>query len=66
MAVVWTIRNGKCHGTNKIAQGITRQEQLDRNLVSIYQYEPEVLASDKDLFDTPTDKLMTLPPDEID
>jgi hypothetical protein len=32
----------------------------------IYQFEPAVLASNKDLFDTPIDNLLTLPPDEID
>jgi hypothetical protein len=63
---LWTIRNGERHGTNKIAQRITRLAQLERDLVSIYQYESKVLASNKDLFDTPIDKVMTLPPDKID
>jgi hypothetical protein len=40
--------------------------QLERDLLTIYKYKPEVLASDKDLFDTPMDKLLTFPPDEID
>jgi hypothetical protein len=61
---LWTIRNGKRHGTDKKAQRINRLAQLERDLISIYQFEPEVLASNKDLFNTPINEL--LPPDEID
>jgi hypothetical protein len=63
---LWTIRNGERHGTDKKTQCINRLAQLERDLISIYQFEPEVLASDKNLFDTPIDELLTLPPDEID
>jgi hypothetical protein len=63
---LWTIRNGEQHGTDKKTQRITRLVQLERDLLSIYKFEPEVLASDKDLFDTPIDELLTLSPDEID
>jgi hypothetical protein len=40
-------------------------DQLERDLVEIYKYEPEVLASDRDIFSTPICELMTLPPGEI-
>jgi hypothetical protein len=63
---LWTIQNGERHGTGKKTQRITRLVQLERDLLSIYKFEPEVLASNKDLFDTPIDELLTLSPDEID
>ncbi len=59
-------RNVKRHGTNKKAQRINRLAQLKRDLVTIYKYDPEVLASDKNLFDNPIDKLLTFSPDEIE
>jgi hypothetical protein len=40
--------------------------QLERDLITIYKLEPDVLASDNDLFDTPIDELLTLSPDEIE
>jgi hypothetical protein len=62
---LWTIRNGERHGRDKKAQRINRLAQLERDLISIYQFEPEVLASGKDLLDTPINELLTLPPDGI-
>jgi hypothetical protein len=58
---LWTLRNGKCHGTNKKAQCINRLAQLKWDLLAIYKYEPEVLACDKDLFDSPIDKILDPP-----
>jgi hypothetical protein len=63
---LWTrLRNGKRHGTNKKAQRINRLAQLDRDLLTIYKYDPKVLASNEDLFHNPIDKLLTFPPNEI-
>jgi hypothetical protein len=63
---LWTLRNGKRHGTNKKAQRINRLAQLECDLLTIYKYDPEVLASNEDLFDNPIDKLLTFPPNEIE
>jgi hypothetical protein len=63
---LWTIRNGERHGTNKKTQCISRLVQLERDLITIYKLEPDVLASYKDLFDTPIDELLTLSLDEIE
>jgi hypothetical protein len=64
---MWTLRNGKRHGTNKKAQRINRLlAHLERDLLTIYKYDPEVLASNEDLFDNPIDKLLTFPPNEIE
>jgi hypothetical protein len=62
---LWTIGNGERHGTNKNAQCINREGQFERDLLSIYKFEPGVLTSNKDLIDTPIGELMTLPPDKI-
>jgi hypothetical protein len=63
---LWTIRNGEQHGTDKKSQRITHLVQLERDLITVYKLEPDVLASDKDLFDTPIYELLTLSPDEIE
>jgi hypothetical protein len=42
---LWTLCNGKRHGTNKKAQRINCLAQLERDLLTIYKYNPEVLAS---------------------
>jgi hypothetical protein len=63
---LWTLRNGEQHGTNKKAQRINRLAQFEQDLLTIYKYKTKVLASDKDLFDTPIDEMLTLPPNEID
>jgi hypothetical protein len=63
---LWTLRNDKWHGTNKKAQRINRLAQLERDLLTIYKYNPGVLASIEDLFDNPIDKLLTFPPNEIE
>jgi exonuclease III len=63
---LWTLRNGERHGTEQQTKRTKRLEQLERNLIEIYKYEPEVLASDRDLFDTPIADLLTLPPGEIE
>jgi hypothetical protein len=63
---LWTLPNGKRHGTNKNAQRINRLAQLERDLLTIYKYHPKVLASNEDLFDNPIDKLLTFPPNEIE
>jgi hypothetical protein len=62
---LWTLCYDKRHGTNKKAQRINRLAQLERDLLTIYKYDPEVLASNEDLFDNPIDKLLTFPPNEI-
>jgi hypothetical protein len=62
---LWTLYNGECHGTGKQTQQTKRLEQLKRGLIAIYKYESEVLASDKDIFDTPITGLLILPPAEI-
>jgi hypothetical protein len=49
---------------DKKTQRISRLVQLERDLITIYKLEPDVLAFDKDLFDTPIDELLTLSPDE--
>jgi hypothetical protein len=61
---LWTaLCNGERHGTGKKAQRINCLAQLKRDLLTIYKYEPEqVLASDKDLFETPIDELLTFLP----
>jgi hypothetical protein len=63
---LWTLRNGKQHGTNKKAQRINRFAQLERDLLTIYKYDPKVLASKEALFDNPIDKLLTFPPNELE
>jgi hypothetical protein len=40
--------------------------QLERDLLTIYKYDPKVLASNEDLFDNPMDKLLTFPRNEIE
>jgi hypothetical protein len=62
---LWTLCNGEQHGTNRKAQHINCLVQLEWDLLTIYKYKPEVLASDKDLFDTPIDEMLAFPPDEI-
>jgi hypothetical protein len=61
---LWTLCNGKQHGTNKKAQRINRLAHLERDLLTIYKYDPEVLASNDDLFDNPINRLLTFPPNE--
>jgi hypothetical protein len=63
---LWTLRTGERHGTDKKAQCINRLAQLRWGLLTIYKYEPKVLASDKDLFDTLINKLLTFLPAESD
>ncbi len=40
-------------------------KELEWNLVEIYKYKLEVLASDHDIFQTPINELLTLPPGKI-
>jgi hypothetical protein len=62
---LWTLRNGERHGTEKSIQRQKRLEQLERDLIDLYKYEHDVLASDRDLFDRPIADLLTMPLNEI-
>jgi hypothetical protein len=62
---LWMLRNGERHGTEKTIQRQKRLEQLERDLIELYKYETEVLASDRDLFDRPIADLLTMPLNEI-
>jgi hypothetical protein len=62
---LWTLRNGERHGTERQQKKTKRLEQLERDLQELYQYEPEVLAADRNLFDTAIDDLLTMQPGDI-
>jgi hypothetical protein len=62
---LWTLRNGERHGTEQSIQRQKRLEQLERDLIELYKYEHEVLASDRDLFDRSIANLITMPLNEI-
>jgi hypothetical protein len=62
---LWLLRNDKRHGKES-AQKLSKQlEQLDWDLIAIFKYKTEVLASDRDIFDTLIQELLTLPLSEI-
>jgi hypothetical protein len=62
---LWTLRNGERHGTERQRKKTKRLEQLDRDLQELYLYETEVLAADRNLFDTSIDDLLTMQPGDI-
>jgi hypothetical protein len=62
---LWLLRNDERHGKEQSQKRTRRLEQLERDLIAIFQFESEVLASDRDIFDTPISDLLTLPPSEI-
>ena len=63
---LWTLRNGERHGTEKTQKRTRRLQQLERDLHDLYRYETQVLASDRDIFDTPISTLIGLPPADIE
>jgi hypothetical protein len=58
---LWLLRNDERHGKESAQKRSKRLEQLERELIAIFKYETEVLASDRDIFDTPIQELPTLP-----
>jgi hypothetical protein len=62
---LWTLRNGERHGTEKQQKRTKRLEQLERDLTELYEYQTEVLAADRDLFDTSIEDLLTMQPGDI-
>jgi hypothetical protein len=62
---LWMLRNGERHGTEKTQKRVKRLEQLERDLIEIYRYKHQVLASDRDIFDTPVSEMITMSPTEI-
>jgi hypothetical protein len=62
---LWILRNGERHGTERQKKKTKRLEQLDRDLQDLYQYETEVLAADRNLFDTSIEDLLTMQPGDI-
>jgi hypothetical protein len=63
---LWLLRNGERHGTEQQQKRTKRLKQLERDLIAIYSLQKDVLASDRNIFDTPIDELLTLPLGEID
>jgi hypothetical protein len=63
---LWTLRNGERHGTEQTQKRTRRLQQLERELHDLYRYESQVLASDRDIFDTPITTLIGLPPPDIE
>ena len=62
---LWILRNGERHGTEKQHKRTKRLEQLERDLQELYAYQTEVLAADRDLFDTSIEDLLTMQPGDI-
>jgi hypothetical protein len=44
---LWLLRNGERHGCKKTQQRQKRLEQLEQDLIALYQYELQVLTSDR-------------------
>jgi hypothetical protein len=62
---LWTLQNEERHGKEQTRKQARRLAQLKRDLLEIFKYKSEVLASDRDIFHTPVSTLLTLPPNEI-
>jgi hypothetical protein len=55
----------KRHGNKQMLKRTLRLQQLERNLIKLFKLGTKVLASDRDIFNTPISDLLTLPPREI-
>jgi hypothetical protein len=62
---LWSLRNEERHGKEQTQKRTKRLEQLERDLLLIFQLESEVLASDRNIFSPPIAQLTTLPPGGI-
>jgi hypothetical protein len=62
---LWILRNEERHGKEQTQKRTRRLAQLERELIELYKYHTEVLASDRDIFSTPISGFLTLPPAEI-
>jgi hypothetical protein len=62
---LWLLRNDERHGNEQSQKRTRALEQLERDLIEIFKFESEVLASDRDIFDTPISDLLTLSPSKI-
>jgi hypothetical protein len=63
--MLWILRKGEIHDMEKQQKWTKQLEQLERDLVEIYKYHTEVLAADRDLFDTFIEDLLTMQPGNI-